>query len=393
MPDMQDELSKLFESTKRLYKSDAQEAINRLSLIRNSSLLNAQVKPSIDIILNKLTQKSNAVEESKDFPDIHKLEREIRKEGKAIELLENAISTFISNRSLSTSLSILFDYLYREMTKEELPLLVISREGEALQTYPNLRNEDGKLLVGVIGIPLYSVSHISEWILAGHEFGHIIAHKKLGVGIEYKTSNKYDARAIRDNYMMEILADLTAVQIFGPVFLEALLTRLIGAEGELEKDPLPSSTHPPIPWRVALCYEHASNFDRKNFYEEFEERNAKGFIKAIESVIGKRYPEGKFEKYKGAISHEGAISYGQITDEYRKIPKRKFEAIRSIEALKECYKNAYKVSDMLGSSENIPQDYSSDQIVIGGYLASREKPTQFKSYTQRVIDLLLRTKK
>jgi len=379
-----DELSKLFESTKRLYKSSVEETINRLSLIRNSSLLDERIKSSIDIILKELMEKSNAIEGSKDFRGIHKLEREIRVKEKTLELLENAISTFISNRSLSTSLSILFEHLYHEITKEELPFLVISREGEALQTYPSLRNENDELLVGVIGIPLYSVSHTSEWILAGHEFGHIIAHKKLGVGIEYKTSDKYDTRAIKNNYMMESLADFTAMQIFGPVFLEVLLTRFIGAEHGYEEY---SSTHPPIPWRVKLCYDQASYFERKNFNEEFKERGAEGFIKAIESVIGERYPEEEFEKYKGVID------YNKIKKEHRRIPERKFEEIRNIGALKECYKNAYEVSDMLVSGEDIPQDYSPDQIVIGGYLASREKPAQFKSYTHRVIDLLLRMKK
>lgn len=229
---MTDQLSKLFDSTKQLYKSEVEEVINRLSLIRNSSLLDKRIKDSIKPILSGMTRISANIEsiKDKDFKSIHDLEREIRSEERILELLENLISTFISHRNLSTSLPFLFEHLYTEITKgEELPFVVISREGEALQTYPSLRNEKNGLCVGVIGIPLFSVSHLYEWILAGHEFGHIIANKKLNAGIEYAKIRKGDntkeiKRKVIQNYKMEILADFTALQIFGPVFLEVLLT-------------------------------------------------------------------------------------------------------------------------------------------------------------------------
>lgn len=388
---MPDELSKLLESTKRLYKSGTEETINRLTLIRKSSLLDERIKSAIDPILERLKEKAEGIENSKDFRGIHELEWEVRAEEKTLELLENAVSTFISNRTLSTTLSILFEHLYHEVTNNKLPFLVISREGEALQTYPSLRDENNELIVGVIGIPLYSVSHTSEWILAGHEFGHIIAHKKLGVGIEYKTHAKTQAEyesCAKSNYMMETLADFTALQIFGPVFLEVLLTKFIGAEPGYEEV---SITHPPIPWRIKFCYDQASYFERKNFNEEFKERGAKDFKGAIEGVINERYPGEEYKKYKGVID------YNKIKKEHREISESKFEEIRNIGALKECYKKAYEVSDKLESDEHISPDnmassYSPDQIVIGGYLASRERPAQFKSYTQKVIDALIRKK-
>jgi len=384
---MTDELSKLFESTKRLYRTEADEAINRLLLILNSSLLDDRIISSIDPVLKRLMEVSNDIGsiEDKNFKGIHELERKIRVEEKTLELLENSISTFISHRSLSTTLSILFESLYYEITKEELPFLVVSRESEALQTYPTLRSEENELLVGVIGIPLFSVSHTHEWILAGHEFGHIIANKELGIEIEYNYS--YKNSGIINNYMMEILADFTAMQIFGPVFLEVLLTEFTGAERASA-----SPTHPPIPWRIRLCYDQASYFNRKGFNEEFKEKGVEKFIDAIEGVIGELYPKEESERIKGFGE---MVEYKDVESKIREIKEKDFEKIRNIADLKNCYKNAYKFSELL-RSDTIPQyemnSYSPEQIVIGGYLASREKPEKFKSYTQNVVDSLIRMK-
>ena len=64
---MPDELSKLLESTKRLYKSGTEETINRLTLIRKSSLLDERIKSAIDPILERLKEKAEGIENSKDF--------------------------------------------------------------------------------------------------------------------------------------------------------------------------------------------------------------------------------------------------------------------------------------------------------------------------------------
>lgn len=388
---MTDQLSKIFKSTKQLYKSEAEEVINRLSLIRNSSLLDKGIKNSIEPIIDRMRIYSADIENilDKDFEGIHDIERKIKFEERTLELLENAISTFISHRKLSTSLSILFECLYTEITKKDLPFLVVSREGEALQTYPSLRSKEKKfeLLVGVIGIPLFSVSHTYEWILAGHEFGHIIANKELKANIDYAKIGKDDkiddikAKVIQ-NYEMEILADFTAMQIFGPVFLEVLLTELTGAEHSV------SETHPPIPWRIRLCYDQASYFERTGFNEEFEDEGIDDFVKAVKSVINKQYPKSESKRFIAL----GGVKYKDM--EESGILDRDFEGIRDIEDLKTCYRNAYKISELL--DEGIPEKdgilYSSDQIVIGGYLASRAKPKEFKSYTQKVIDLLMKCK-
>ena len=395
---MIDQLNKLFKSTKQLYKSEAEEVINRFSLIRNSGLLDSSIKNSIAPILKRMAEISASIENipDNDFKSIHELEREIRSKERILEMLENAISTFISHRNLSTSLSILFEHLYTEIIEKDLPFLVISREGEALQTYPSLRNEENELLVGVIGIPLFSVSHLYEWILAGHEFGHIIANKRLNAGIEYAEIGEDDdldeikSKVIR-NYKMEILADFTAMQIFGPVFLEVLLTEFTGADPEsrgTEDTFVAGKTHPPIPWRIRLCYDQASYFDRMGFNKEFEREGAEEFIKAVESVISERYPKEKSEqKYEGF----GGVKYTDMVKSG--ILEMDFENIRDIEDLKKCYKNAYKISELLQKGETIAEDeFSPDQIVIGGYLASRAKPTEFKSYTQKVIDLMMKRK-
>ena len=95
---MQTELDTLFESSKRLYQSKAEEAISRLSLIRNNSLLDEQIRLPIDPVLKKLINYSNAIEKSEkgDFKGIHELEKKIKVEEQILRLLENAISTFIS---------------------------------------------------------------------------------------------------------------------------------------------------------------------------------------------------------------------------------------------------------------------------------------------------------
>jgi hypothetical protein len=391
---MTDQLTKLFESTKQLHKSEADEVINRLSLIRNSSLLDERIKDSIAPILKRVTKISANIEdikiEYKDFKKIQDLKREIRIEEQILELLENAISTFISHRNLSTTLSILFEHLYYEITQSKLPFLVVSREGEALQTYPSLKSEKKGLLVGVIGIPLFSISHTYEWILAGHEFGHIMANKILNANIEYVNIGKDDTldvlkRKVMQNYEMEILADYTAMQIFGPAFLEVLLTELTGAEYSKE---IASSTHPPIPWRIRFCYEAASYYNRTNFNKEFEQEGAKEFVEAVASVIDERYPKEEAEKYRGL----GGVKYDDMVKS--RIHEMDFEKIRNIKDLKNCYRNAYKFSKLLLNGGAIPEVeiYSPDQVVIGGYLASRWKPQEFKTFSQKVTDFLMKCK-
>ena len=119
MTNVPTELETLFESSKRLYQSKAEEAISRLSLIRNSSLLDKNIRLSIDPILEKLIGYSNAIEkaENGDFKGIHELKKRIKVEEQTLKLLENAISTFISNRRLSTTLPILFDDIYERFYK------------------------------------------------------------------------------------------------------------------------------------------------------------------------------------------------------------------------------------------------------------------------------------
>ena len=89
------------------------------------------------------------------------------------------------------------------------------------------------------------------------------------------------------------------------------------------------------------------------------------------------------------------VEYKDVESKIREIKEKDFEKIRNIADLKNCYKNAYKFSELL-RSDTIPQyemnSYSPEQIVIGGYLASREKPEKFKSYTQNVVDSLIRMK-
>ena len=390
---MTDQVDKLFKSTKQLYIAKAEEIIYRLSLIRNSSLFHGIIRDAIDSILERMTEISVRIGHipDKDFKGIHSLEREIRSEERTLELLENAISTFISHRSLSSSLSILFEHLFTKITekdkKEQLPFLVLSREGEELKTYPSLKKEN-ELLVGVIGIPLFSVSHIYEWILAGHEFGHIIANKLLNTGIEYAkigkdNNNEEFKRKVIQNYKMEILADFAAMQIFGPVFLEVLLTEFTGTEHTIEA----SDTHPPISWRIRLCFDQSSYFERKKFNKEFEEEGIGDFIEAVESVINERYPKEESQKDVGL----GGVKYKDM--EESGILEMDFEKIQNVEDLKERYKNAYEISKLLLKGEAITEDeFYPDQIVIGGYLASRANPKEFKLYTQKVIDLMMKCK-
>lgn len=386
MTNVPTELETLFESSKRLYQSKAEEAISRLSLIRNSSLLDKHIRLSIDPILERLIGYSNAIEktENADFKGIHELKKKIKVEELILRLLENAISTFISNRRLSTTLPILFDDIYERFYKREnessLPFLVVSREGEELQTYSNVKDRSGKLLMGIIGIPPHSLTHIHEWILAGHEFGHIIAHEKLDVGIEYDMSHTTDA--IMKNYMMEISADITAMQIFGPVFLEALLNEFTGAERKPGETLTLSPTHPPILWRLLICYKMSTPFDRPI-------NKAKEIRGVVKEVINKLYP--KPEEYNDSFLK---IKYGKLSaDVQKKITPEKRGEIRPIDDLKECYGGAEEVKELLlkGIQCEIGS-YSPDQIVIGGYLASRENPPQFKSYTQKAIEYLIRTK-
>lgn len=381
---MPTELDTLFESSKRLYQSRAEEAISRLSLIRNNSLLNEQIRLPIDPILKRLINYSNAIEKSEkgDFKGIHELEKKIKVEEQILRLIESAISTFISNRSLSTTLPILFDDIYKRFYKKgdesSLPFMIVSREGGELQTYSNMKDENGKLLVGIIGIPPYSLSHIHEWILAGHEFGHIIAHEQLDVGIEYDMSRTTDA--LMKNYTMEISADITAMQIFGPVFLEALLNEFTGAERGIT-DAL-SPTHPPIPWRISICYVMAAPFETRI-------DKAKEIRDVVENVINKLYPDIK--EYDDAIM---GVTYDKLqTVVQKKITKKEREKIRPRDNLKECYAGAGEIKKSLLEGKQFQTDsYSPDQIVIGGYLASRENPAQFKPYTQKAIEYLIRVK-
>lgn len=377
MIEMPTELDTLFESAKRLYQSKAEETINRLSLIWNSSLLDEQIKLSIYPTLKRLIEHSHAVEKSKnrDFKGLHELERTIKAEERILGLLENAISTFISHRNLSTTLPILFKDIYERFYGNSLPFLVISKEGEEQRTYPNIKDENGKLLVGIIGVPPYSLSHIHEWILAGHEFGHVIAHEKLDVGIEYDMSHTTDA--IMKNYIMEISADLTAMQIFGPVFLEVLLNEFTGAERST--DEVLSQTHPPIPWRIWICYILAAYFDTRI-------NKAKEIRDVVKDVINELYPDP--EKYDDNFM---GVKYDTIKKEVTNKITKKREEIRPINNLKECYEDAEEIKRLiLEGKQNKVNTYSPDIIVIGGYLASRERPMQFKSYTQKVIDYLIR---
>lgn len=380
---MPTELDTLFESAKRLYQSKAEETTNRLSLIRNSSLLDEGIKLSIDPTLKRLIDLSHDIEKSKnkDFKRLHELEREVKVKEQIIGLLENAISTFISHRSLSTTLPILFKDIYERFYKKKdentLPFLVVSKEEEELRMYPNIKEkgENGKLLVGIIGVPPYSLSHIHEWILAGHEFGHIISYEKLGVGIEYDLSRTNDA--IMNNYIMEISADLTAMQIFGPIFLETLLNEFTGAERSINESLSPK--HPPIPWRIWICYIMAAHFDKRI-------NKAKEIRDVVKEVINKLYPDP--EEYDDDIL---GVKYDTIRKEVTNKITDMRETIRPINTLKECYEDAEEIKRLiLEGKQNKVNTYSSDVIVIGGYLASREEPTQFKSYTQRVIDLLIR---
>ena len=176
---MTDELSKLFESTKRLYRTEADEAINRLLLILNSSLLNDRIISSIDPVLKRLMEVSNDIEsiEDKNFKGIHELERKIRVEEKTLELLENSISTFISHRSLSTTLSILFESLYYEITKEEPTVIGELSEQEQTETnYANdkIQEKDWNTALPAITQKYYEQYSLSRYVANKEEFEKIV---------------------------------------------------------------------------------------------------------------------------------------------------------------------------------------------------------------------------
>ena len=175
---------------------------------------------------------------------------------------------------------------------------------------------------------------------------------------------------------MELLCDKIALQIFGPVFLEALVMKLTGAEPMVE---FPSfefiePKHPPESWRIWVCYYQALSFD-------FAE--AKPFINSIKSIIDDVYPR------------PSNTLFGKIKDDFD-TDKYDLNKVRKIDDLKDCYCNASELSSKW-IEDNFDtsgiESYTPDQIVIAGYLASRENPQEHWLYTQRVINSLIRIKK
>ena len=122
----------------------------------------------------------------------------------------------------------------------------------------------------------------------------------------------------------------------------------------------PRAAHPPIPWRIRLCYDQASYFNRKGFNEEFKEKGVEKFIDAIEEVIGELYPKEESERIKGFGE---MVEYKDVESKIREIKEKDFEKIRNIADLKNCYKNAYKFSELL-RSDTIPQ-YEMNSCVFG----------------------------
>jgi len=366
-------LEDLFNLTNQLYESKIYELSNRLWAIRNSSFLDSRIQSSVDLALTRLDKYIEEIEgvkndNSKTFKDkfssIRKVERNIREEEEILVLLEDVTDTFVSNRSLSTALSNLFEYLYFKITKGEkkMPFLITSGKG-VLETIPYLKDEKNKIAVGTIGMPLYSASHLDEWILAGHELGHIVASEEFGMPLEYKKTE--------ENFKMELLSDKIALQIFGPVFLEALAMKLTGGEYMFISPEYFTYTHPPESWRIWICYLQARAF-------KFDA--AKIFIESIESIINDIYerPEEElFNKIKDDLS----------TDKYD------LNEINSIEDLKECYDKADELSSKWienGYDTTDIESYDPDQIVIAGYLTSRKNPEKLGLCTQQVINSLIR---
>lgn len=368
----EENLSKLFNLASELYVSKFFHLKNRLLAIRHSSLIDNNIESSVDFTLNYLNKHINEIEDIKKkemsfvdkFKSIREVETQIRKEELILTLLEDVTDTFVSNRSLSTALSNLFEYIYYGITGEKLPFLVTSKGG-TLETYTSLKNDDNEIVVGTIGMPLYSDSYLYEWILAGHELGHILANKIFGTQIEY-TDN------IEENYKMELLCDRIALRVLGPVYLEALSMKLTG-EQSTKKSPYfeSSSRHPPESWRIWMCYYDALSF-------EFDE--AEPFISSIKSIINHIYsrPEDTtpFNKIKNELNTE----------------KYDLNKIRNIDELKECYHCAsilsYKwMNDGYDSSDI--NSYYPDQIVVAGYLSFRSDIKRLELYTQYVINSLI----
>lgn len=366
-------LNKLFNLTNQVYISKIRELGNRLWAIKNNSLLDRRIQSSVKLPLTRLDEYIEEIEkvksESKAFTDkfksIREAEKNIRGEENILTLLEDVTGTFVSNRSLSTALSNLFEYLYHRITNKRMPFLITSGGG-LLETLPYLKNEENEIVVGTIGMPLYSATHLDEWILAGHELGHILASSEFGTQIKYGENTK-------ENFKMELLSDEIALQIFGPVFLEALAMKLTGRESKMFFPPAYLTyTHPPESWRIWICYYQARaafNFDE-----------AKTFIDSIKSIINDIYPR------------PDDISFNEIRDDLSTV-KYDLNKIRPIEDLKECYRKASKLSSKWiknGYDASDIKYYDLDQIVIAGYLTSRENPEGFGLYTQQVINSLIR---
>ena len=367
-------LNFLFNLTDQLYKSKIYELSNRLWAIKNNSLLDPRIQSSVAIALTQLDDYIEEIEkvknESKLFKDkfssIRKVENNIRKVEAILTLLEDVTDTFVSNRSLSTALSVLFEYLYCKVTNEKVPMPFLITSGKGvLETLPYLKNEKNKIAVGTIGMPLYSATHLDEWILAGHELGHILADKV------FEMQTKYEKETVK-NYEMELLSDKIALQIFGPVFLEVMAMKLTGTEPTI----IPSSkfrvhTHPAESWRIWICYYQARSF---NFGE------AKTFIDSIEAVINYIYPRPTQKSFR------------DMKDELNK----KYDLnkkIRKIDDLAKCYQGAFELSSKLIEGKYTHSDirsYGQDQIVIAGYLASRRHPEWYRSYTEQVMNSLIR---
>lgn len=373
-------LDELFNVTTQLYTSKIRELSNHLCAIRTSSLLDQRIKSSIESALTRLDGYIEEIREvkneSKDFLEkfelIRETEKKIRREEELLTLLEDVTDTFVSNRSLSSALSSLFEYLYHKITDENIPFLITSGGGD-LKTFPYLIRKN-EIVVGTIGMTLYSASHIDEWILAGHELGHILASKRFGIPIKYRKNRE-------ENFKMELLSDKIALRIFGPVFFEALAMKLTGIESV---EAIPEEvckkyfvdTHPPESWRIWICYLQALSFD-------FEE--AETFIGSVESIIDDIYPRPEDELFNNMLKELGD------KDKYDMNNK-----IRRIDDLKECYRKASELSSKWiedGYDTTDIKPYDPDEIVIAGYLSSRKNLGRFGLYTQQVINSLIRKQK
>ena len=361
-------LTELLNLTENLYLSKITLLSNRLLAIRHSSLLDENIGSSVNcsiMQLDEYIQNIKSVTEkpisfAEKFKSIREVESKIRREEDILALLEDVTDTFVSNRSLSTALSALFEYFYKKTTNEDLPFLVTSKGGD-LSTFPYLKTEDDKIIVGTIGMPLYSDSHLYEWILAGHELGHILANKMFpNIQLGYSQIDL-------ENYKMELLSDRIALRIFGPVFLEALLMKLTGTE-PTKKNPFAIETHPPESWRIWMCYFDVTLFD-------FSE--TKPFLESIRSIIDEIYPRPETKIFTD-IKKEFDTNYD-------------LDKIRTIKDLKECYKIASELSSnwIEHNDTSAINLYSPDQIVIAGYLTSRKDIKKSGLYTQQVINSLI----